>query len=202
MSFSLIVYQAAYLCRHDISVNNYRVLCLRLRCEIDSVTYAASTVISMETEGSRGSEEVPLTRLKDITSQPKVSNPSTRCSDPHPSQLPTLLVRRIYCCPSTQIKRGEKNPLLEINVAAQRAFTMAPGSIYIENTIKLSQGEKRKPHVHSVWSPRCPGTSIASLFSPALLRYQIVKKAESMTLYPLTPRLLERGHLKILNDHL
>lgn len=88
--------------------------------------------------------------------------------------------------------RGEwkKKPLPEINVAAQRAFTMALWSIYIENTIKLSQGEKRKPHVHSVWSPRSPGTSIASLFSPALLWYQIVKEAESMTLYPLTPGLL------------
>lgn len=99
---------------------------------------------------------------------------------PRPSQLPTLPVRKIYCCPSTQIKEGggkkKKKTLLEINVAAQRAFTKALWSIYIENTIKLSQGEKRKPHVHSVWSPRSPGTSIACLFSYALLWHQIVKK--------------------------
>lgn len=42
MSFSMIVYQAAYLCRHDNSVNNRWVLSFRLRCEIDSVTYAVS----------------------------------------------------------------------------------------------------------------------------------------------------------------
>lgn len=78
-----------------------------------------------------------------------------------------------------KLRRGvvrKKKTLSEINVAAQRAFTIALWSIYIENTIKLSQGEKRKPHVHSVWSPRSPGTSIACLFSSALLWHQIVKK--------------------------
>lgn len=173
----MIVYQAAYLCRHDISVNNHRVLCFRLRCEIDSVTYAVSTVISMETERSCGSEEFLLAPLKDIRRRLKVSNSRACCCDPIPPSCPPCWWGKFTAALLLKLRggRGKKKPLLEINVAAQRAFTMARWSIYIENTIKLSQGEKRKPHVHSAWSPRCPDTSIASLFSSALLRYQLVK---------------------------
>lgn len=77
MSFSMIVYQAANLGRHNNSVNNRRVLSSQLRCEIDSVTYAVSAVISMETERSCGSEEFFLASLKDITRRLGVSNPAT-----------------------------------------------------------------------------------------------------------------------------
>lgn len=113
---------------------------------------------------------------------------------PRPSQLPTLLARRIYCCPSTQIKSGGKKKTLsgksmcQPNVHSQWPFDQFVSKIQLN----CHRGEKRKPHVQSVWSPRSPGTSIASLFSSALLRYQIVKKAESMTLYPLTLGLLGR----------
>lgn len=167
MSFSMIVYQAAYLCRHDNSVNNRWVLSFRLRCEIDSVTYA---VISMETERSCGSQEFLLALLKDITRQLMVSNSSPCCSDPSPSQFPTLLARRIYCCPSTQIKRGgEKKPwksMWQPNVHSQWPFDQFISKIQLN----CHRGEKRKPHVQSVWSPRSSGASIASLFSSALLR--------------------------------
>lgn len=108
MSFSLIVYQAAYLCRHDISVNNHRVPCIQLRCEIDSVTYAVLTVISMETEGSCGSEEFLLTPLKDITSQLKVSNSSACCSDPIPPSCPPCWWGEFTAALLLKLRGGEK----------------------------------------------------------------------------------------------
>lgn len=134
----------------------------------------------METESSRGFEDFLLATLKDITRKLGVSNSSTCCSDPVPPSCPPCRWGKFTAALLLKLRRGvvrrKKKTLLEINVAAQRAFTKALWSIYIENTIKLSQGEKRKPHVHSVWSPRSPGTSIACLFSYALLWHQIVKK--------------------------
>lgn len=133
----------------------------------------------METESSRGFEEFLLATLKDITRKLGVSNSSTCCSDPVPPSCPPCRWGKFTAALLLKLRRGvvrKKKTLSEINVAAQRAFTIALWSIYIENTIKLSQGEKRKPHVHSVWSPRSPGTSIACLFSSALLWHQIIKK--------------------------
>lgn len=126
MSFSMIVYQAAYLCWHDNSVNNHRVLSFRPRCEIDSVTYAVSTVISMETERSCGSEEFLLTPLKDITSQRGVSNSSAGCCDPVPPSCPPCWEGEFTAALLLKLRGGEKKkPLPEINAAARRAFTMA-----------------------------------------------------------------------------
>ncbi len=124
MSFSMIVYQAAYLCRHDNSVNNRWVLSFRLRCEIDSVTYAVSTVISMETERSCGSEEFPLIPLKDITRQPRVSNPSACCSDPVPPSCPPCW-------------RGEFTAALLLKLRGKKK--------------NLSRKSMCQPNVHSQW---------------------------------------------------
>lgn len=181
-------------CRHNDSVHNRRVPSFGLRCQIDIASVL--TVISVGTETSEGSEKFLHSSMNGITRQFRVLSSESQLLWPCPCQLPTLLVRKIYCCPSTQKKK--KKTLLEINVAAQCAFTMALWSIYIENTIKLSQEEKRKPHVPSVWSPRSPGTSIASLFS-ALLWSQIIlqKKIENMTLYPLTLGLLVFSKTKL-----
>ena len=82
MSFSMIVYQAAYLCRHDNSVNNRWVLSFQLWCEIDSVTYAVSTVISMETERSCGSEELLLTPWRILQGSPEYRTPGPAAVTP------------------------------------------------------------------------------------------------------------------------
>lgn len=108
MSFSMIVYQAAYPCLHDCSVNNHRVLSFGLRCEIDSVTRSVSTVISMETERSWGAEEfllIPCERYYKTVQRIELQR---LLLWPRPTQLPTLPVRKIYCCPSAQIKRRRK----------------------------------------------------------------------------------------------
>lgn len=47
--------------------------------------------------------------------------------------------------------RAGERALCEINVSAGRVSTTAPWSICIENTIKVSVGEKRKPHVCLLW---------------------------------------------------
>lgn len=108
MSFSMIVYQAAYLCLHDCSVNNHRVVSFGLRCEVDSVTRAVSAVISMETERSWGFEEFLLILCERYYKTVQRIQLQRLLLWPRPSQLPTLPVRKKYRWPSPQIKRRKK----------------------------------------------------------------------------------------------
>lgn len=94
-------------------------------------------------------EDFLLATLKDITRKLGVSNSSTCCSDPVPPSCPPCRWGKFTAALLLKLRSGvvrkkKKKALSEINVAAQRAFTTALWSIYIENTIKLSQGGEKK----------------------------------------------------------
>lgn len=134
----------------------------------------------METESSRGFEDFLLATLKDITRKLGVSNSSTCCSDPVPPSCPPCRWGKFTAALLLKLRRGvvrrkkrlSWKSMWQPNVHSQKPFDQFISKIQLN----CHRGEKRKPHVHSVWSPRSPGTSIACLFSYALLWHQIVKK--------------------------